>query len=135
MGKKPVHFFQEDKNFKTYAEARTEYMGLTDDEKCKYKLLTSKNAKRYQKEYDEYVEKLPEEDREAFISKRPRLEVAKTKAVDIFPGMPVKPPTNIRLLVQKEELSKVLKKFKKEFEAASIQPEKFAIQAKAVNKY
>ena len=133
--KKPIHFFQEEKNLKTYAEARTEYGKLTDDEKCKYKLLTSKDAKRYQKEYDEYVENLPEEDREAFVAKRPRLEVAKTKAVDIFPGMPVKPPTNIRSLVQKEEMAKVLKKVKKEFDAASSQPEKFAIQAKAVKKY
>lgn len=133
--KKPVNFFQEEKNIKTFAEARTEYRKLTDDEKCKYKLLTSKDAKRYQKEYDEYIEKLPEEDREAFISKRPRLEIAKTKAVDIFPGMPAKAPTNLRSLVQKEEMTKVLKKVKKEFDAASSQTEKFAIQIKAVNKY
>ncbi|CBY14447.1 unnamed protein product [Oikopleura dioica] len=126
---------EKEKNFKTYAEARTEYRKLTDDEKCKYKLLTSKDAKRYQKEYDEYIEKLPEEDREAFISKRPRLEIAKTKAVDIFPGMPAKAPTNLRSLVQKEEMTKVLKKVKKEFDAASSQTEKFAIQIKAVNKY
>ena len=125
------------KGFKTYTEARTEYKKLTDDEKSKYIILTSKDAKRYAREYEEFLQSLPEEDRSAFMEKRPRIESTKQKVSKIFPGMPEKPPGSLRTFIQKEEMEKALKKTKKqaEFESASNQAEKFAIQSKALTAY